>query len=77
MLILNQGNNQNNNKLYLDLSDELLKEKNKNIDLENQIERIKKEKIEDFETYKKNDYNEKYIGKKQMKKKIKEMNLLN
>jgi len=64
MLILNQGNNQNNNKLYLDLSDELLKEKNKNIDLENQIERIKKEKIEDFETYKKNDYNEKYIGKK-------------
>ena len=45
------------------LNIELEKEKNKNIDLQKEIENIKKQKNISFENYKKNDYNEKYINK--------------
>ena len=45
------------------LNIELEQEKNKNLDLIKKIEEIKKQKNISFENYKKNDYNEEYIGK--------------
>ena len=50
-------------KLNYELNEELMKEKEKTLGLKNELEKLKIKKNEQFETYKKNDYNEEYIGK--------------
>jgi len=46
------------------LNEQLFEERNKIMKLEKENENIKNQKIKQFENYKKNDYNEEYIGKK-------------
>ena len=60
--ILNDDNQIRN--LNFDLNNQLRIERDKNIDLTNQINFITKKKDEDFENYQKNEYNPEYIGKK-------------
>ena len=62
--ILGANENSEITKLNLKLNEDLLKEKNKVIQLEKEKEEIIKQKIEKFENYKKNDYNIEYIEKK-------------
>ena len=62
--ILGSNENSEITKLNLKLNEDLLKERNKIIELEKEKEEIIKRKIEEFENYKKNDYNIEYIEKK-------------
>ena len=62
--ILNSNVHSEMKNLNLKLNEDLIKERNKIIKLEKENEKIKIQKIEQFENYKKNDYNEEYIGKK-------------
>ena len=61
---INESNNESEiKKLNYELNRELNQEKNKNSNLQNEIEKLKISKNEKFEKYKKNDYNEEFIGK--------------
>ena len=62
--ILGTNENSEITKLNLKLNEDLFKERNKIIELEKEKEEIVKGKIEEFENYKKNDYNIEYIEKK-------------
>ena len=62
--ILGTNENSEITKLNLKLNEDLIKERNKIIELEKEKEEIIKRKIEEFENYKKNDYNIEYIEKK-------------
>ena len=50
--------------LNANLNNQLKKEKDLNANLNKHIEELKKEKNKEFENYRKNDYNEEFIGKK-------------
>ena len=55
--------NNNLKKLNYELNEELMKERDITLGLKNELEKLKRKKFEQFESYKKNDYNEEYIGK--------------
>jgi len=62
--ILNANEFSEMKNLNLKLNEDLIKERKEIMKLEKEKENIKNQKIKQFENYKKNDYNEEYIGKK-------------